>query len=274
MTAGTAPATELTFGAYASDKPSDMVIQLRPILTAIERELSVTMKQPTAIRLKVVNGYEDGTDLIVQGEVDIMRLGAASYVKAKRENPKLSILAMESMRGKNEFYGIVAVHRDSDIKTLQDLRGRTFAFGAETSTLGRYVPQYQLAKSGIFARDLSRFEYLGRHDAVGAAVGAGLFDAGALEETMFAKLVARGTPIRELSRFPNATKPWVARAGLDNAVVTGLRAALLRVKDSEALASLRFDGFMPGVDSDFEATRQAVAENELFFSKASSPSAR
>ena len=35
-----------------------------------------------------------------------------------------------------------------------------------------------LMRAGIYAKDLKRFEYLGRHDKVGMAVGAQLFDAG------------------------------------------------------------------------------------------------
>ena len=173
--------------------------------------------------------------------------------------------SMESIRGKKQFDGVIAVHNDSPIKTLEDLRGHSIAFGAETSTLGRYAAQYELAIKQIFARDFSRFEYLGRHDVGAAAVGAGLFDAGALEETTFTKMIGSGTPIRALYRYPNATKPWIARAGLDEIVLANLRATLLFIKDQDALSALRFDGFLAGFDSDFNETRRAIAENDLFF---------
>ena len=255
----------LTFGAYASDKPSDMVVQLRPTLNAIEAQLTALLEKPVKIRLNIRAGYDDATDMIVRGEVDIMRLGAASYVSAKAENTGISIIAMESIRGKKKFDGVIVVHKNSAIKTLEDLRGRSFAFGAETSTQGRYAPQLELAQKHIHAKDFSRYEYLGRHDAVAAAVGVGLFDAGALEETMFNKMAGSGTPVRELHRYSDATKAWVVRAGFDRTLLANLRAAVLFIKDKDALSALRFEGFLAGMDADYNDTRRAISENNLFF---------
>lgn len=255
----------LTFGAYASDKPSDMVLQLRPLLNAIEAQLSTLLEKSVKIRLNIRAGYEDATDMIVRGEVDMMRLGAASYVSAKAENASIGIIAMESIRGKKKFDGVIVVHQNSPIKTLEDLRGRSFAFGAETSTQGRFAPQLELALKRIYAKDFSRYEYLGRHDAVAAAVGAGLFDAGALEETMFNKMAGSGTPIRELHRYSDATKAWVVRADFDRVMLANLRAAVLFIKDKDALSALRFEGFLAGLDADYNDTRRAISENKMFF---------
>lgn len=254
----------LVFGAYNSDKPSAMVAQLRPTLDLLAKTASEEMGEPVHIRLQITRGYEDGVDMIVNGTVEIMRLGAASYVAAKEQNSGIGILAVEKIRGEKEFKGIIAVHQDSPLRRMADLKGRRFAFGAKDSTIGRYLSQLELMQAGVFARDFARFEYLGRHDAVGAAVGAGLFDAGALEETMFEKMVSEGTPIRVLHSFPNVTKAWVARPGMDPRVSAGLTRALLRIDDPNALRALRFDGFLAGDDNDYAVTRRAIAENPRF----------
>lgn len=254
----------LVFGAYNSDKPSAMVEQLRPTLDLLAKTAAEEMGEPVHVRLQITRGYEDGVDMIVNGTVDIMRLGAASYVAAKEQDAGIGILAMEKIRGRKEFKGIIAVHRDSKFSRMGELKGRSFAFGAKDSTIGRYLSQLELMQSGVFARDLARFEYLGRHDAVGAAVGAGLFDAGALEETMFDKMVSEGTPIRALHSFPNVTKAWVVRPGMDPRVGAGLTRALLRIDDPNALRALRFDGFLAGNDSDYAVTRKAIGENSKF----------
>lgn len=254
----------LVFGAYNSDKPSAMVAQLRPTLDLLAKTASEEMGEPVYIRLQITRGYEDGVDMIVNGTVEIMRLGAASYVVAKEQNSGIGILAVEKIRGKKEFKGIIAVHRDSPLRRMEDLKRRSFAFGAKDSTIGRYLSQLELMQAGVFARDFARFEYLGRHDAVGAAVGAGLFDAGAIEETMFEKMVSEGTPIRVLHSFPNVTKAWVARPDMDPRVSAGLTRALLRIDDPNALRALRFDGFLAGDDNDYAVTRRAIAENPRF----------
>ena len=255
----------LTFGVYTSDKPTAMVLQLRPTLDLIEQNMEQTLGEPVEIKLKVVRGYAAGAELILSGGADVMRLGPASYVQVKAEEPGIQLLAMEKKHGTNSFTGVIAVRENSDITDISELRGRTFAFGSKRSTLGRYFAQLELVRAGIHATDLQSFEYLGRHDKVGRAVGAGLFDAGALEETMFKKLQAQGEPIRAIHTMRNATKAWAARAGLEPRVKTAIRQALLDLNDAEAFAALRFEGFLPGDESDYERTRDAINRNAEFF---------
>lgn len=255
----------LVFGTYSSDKPSAMVAQLRPSLDDIARSMEEILGEEVEISMKVVRSYDDGVALIVEGQVDFMRLGPASYVRAKDDNPGIAVLVMENKRGAKQFNGVIAVHKDSDITDVSQLAGRTFAFGSKRSTLGRYFSQLHLMRHGVLAKDLARYEYLGRHDKVGQAVGSGLFDAGALEGTTFAKLVKKGVPIRAVAKFSNSTRPWVARAGLNADIADALRQAMLELSDPEALKALRFDGFFSGDDGDYEKTRQAIRENHRFF---------
>lgn len=257
----------LIFGTYSSDKPTAMVAQLRPSLNEIARHMTGILGEEVEITMQVVRSYEAGVGQIVSGDVDFTRLGPASYVKAKQTNPGLDVLAMENKRGAKQFNGVICVREDSDITELSQLGGRSFAFGNERSTLGRFFAQLTLLRAGIRARDLERFEYLGRHDKVGRAVGSGLFDAGAVEETTFGKLVAKGVPIRAIATFSNSTRPWVSRAGLAPRVKQALRQALLRLSEPEALKALRFDGFLQGEDSDYDATREAIEENPQFFAQ-------
>lgn len=266
-TTGTVASAEvnLVFGTYSPDKPTAMVKQLRPSLNRISEIMGEILDEEVQIRLQVVRSYEDGVSLIVDNKVDFTRLGPASYVLAKKRNPDLSILAMEKKRGNKYFHGVICVAEDSEIVNVAELQGRSFAFGNSRSTLGRYFAQQILMDHGIRADDLKRYEYLGRHDKVGQAVGSGLYDAGALEETTFNKLVKKGVKIRAIAKVRNATRPWVARAALDPRIEEALRAALLRMKDEKALAALRFEGFLPGDDTEYEATRQAIESNPGFF---------
>jgi phosphonate transport system substrate-binding protein len=240
----------------------------RPSLNEIAKNASTVLGEPVEIRMHVVRSYEEGVELITSGRVDFARLGPVSYVIAKNANPGLSILATERKNGGKVFKGIIIVAKDSPIGDASQLRGKSFAFGNENSTIGRYLAQRFLIARGIRAADLSRYDYLGRHDKVGHAVGAGLFDAGSLKETTFNKLVAQGVPIRAIARFDSATKPWVVRANLPASIRNALQQALMMVEDGEAFKALRFDGFSHGRDSDYTAIRQAITENAKFFAGA------
>ncbi len=256
---------ELSFGAYTTDKPSSVVKQFRPVLDVLETNASTILGEPVRIRLKVAKSYEEGAAWLVEGKVDLARFGPASYIDVKERAPGISILAMESKKGKKSFLGLICVHAESPIRSLSDLKGQTFAFGDERSTIGRYLSQLYLAERGIKASDLARYEYLGRHDTVGMSVAAGKFTAGALKESTFKKLVANGQPLRELVRFPNVTKPWVARAGLPDRMRRALEQGLLGIKDANALKALGKDGFVEGRDSDYTRIRKAIRGNAAFF---------
>jgi len=256
---------KLTFGVYTSDKATTLVKKFRPAINALEQSMSTTLGQPVSIKMHIAKSYEEGISAIVRGSVDFSRLGPASYIEAKRANPDLVLLAMEATDGQKWFNGVICVADQSAIHSITDLKGKTFAFGNQRSTIGRYLAQYHLASHGIKARDLQSFDYLERHDQVGYAVATGRFDAGALKESTFRALVAKGQPLRAVASFKNVTKPWLARSGLPEPIRQALQQALLDLKDPAVLRTLKKDGFLPANDADFEIVRYAIQENAGFF---------
>jgi len=261
---GTAP-LELAFGTYTSDKPTTVVDQFRPLLDDLETRLSTKLERPVEIRMQVAPSYEQGIADLVDGRVDIARFGPASYVTAFEANPEIALLAMETRDGRKTFEGIVCVHRDAGIDSIEMLGGRRFAFGSERSTIGRYLAQELLADHGVHASQLESWEYLGRHDRVGAAVAAGQFDAGALKDTTFDRLVSVGEPLRQLAVVEVVTKPWLAREGLPTDVRDAATAALLEMDDESPLGALAFDGFVEGNNADYDPIRRAIAGSARFF---------
>jgi len=264
----------LAFGVYASDKPSAMVKQFRPILNVLQDDLSGLAGEPVRIRMQIAKTYEQGVIDLVAGKVDFARFGPASYIRAREADPRVEILAIESSKGKKTFNGVIAVARDSSIQAISELRGKSFAFGDERSTIGRYLSQLHLMRNNVRASDLKHFEYLGRHDAVGAAVGSGRFDAGALKESTFKRLIKKGINLRAIARFPNVTKPWIARGGLPAKTKAMLRRTLLALDDPKALKALTSDRLLEGSDEDYAGIREAILSNHLFFRKVGKESAQ
>lgn len=263
--ASAADKLRLNFGVYSSNKPSAMVKVFRPVLKELEHSMSLSLGREVDIRMQIAKDYDKGISDLVDGGVDFSYFGPASYVEAKRMNSDINIIAVEKRNNSKVSYGIIAVHQDSPITNISDLEGKSFAFGDEGSTIGRFLSQLELVQADILGVDLSRYEYLGRHDKVGTAVGAGAFDAGALNEKTFKKLLEAGEPIRELVRFPNVSKPWIARSGLDQEILTALRESLLSVEDSKVLSAMKIDGFLEGSDIDYAVIRRAMENNEAFF---------
>jgi phosphonate transport system substrate-binding protein len=262
----------LVFGAYTSEKPLTMVRQLRPSLNVIAARLAYLLGEKVEIKLEVTKTYVEGIALLTSGRADFMRLGPASYVGAMQTNPDLQLLAVENKKGNKEHSGVICVNSANNIADVSQLRGGSVAFGNSRSTLGRYFAQQLLMGEGIYARDLSQYDYLDRHDRVGQAVGSGLYDAGALSKSTFKKLVAKGVPIRALATFSSITKAWAAREGFDTRVYEALRTTLLDLDDPAALKALRIDGFLEAADADFQAVRDAIKVNPQFFTDKSTAS--
>jgi len=105
---------------------------------------------------------------------------------------------------------------------------------------------------------------------VGTAVAAGDFSAGALNESTFKKLVDAGEPLRVVAKFPNVTKPWIARSGLDPVIFEALQLSLLEIRNERALKGLKIHGFLKGGDKDYAVIRQAMDFNSQFFEESHS----
>ncbi|MDH5409201.1 MAG: phosphate/phosphite/phosphonate ABC transporter substrate-binding protein [Gammaproteobacteria bacterium] len=257
----------LSFGLYTSDKPTTLVKKFRPILNELEKDLSHRMNTKVSIKLSIARSYEQGINALAEGKVDFSRFGPASYILAREKNPDISLLAMEVKNGHKHFKGAICVHKDSKTNKISELKNKRFAFGDERSTIGRYLSQQYLYERGIKSKDLTLYDYLGRHDKVGYAVAQGKFDAGALKESTLKKLIKKGLPLRAIARFDNVSKPWVARKGLEPEVRAALKKALLGLNDKDVLKAIKKDGFAETNYQDYERVSQAIKLNKKFFSE-------
>ena len=254
----------LVFGTYAADKPSTTVMKFKPFLSLLSQEMTAALGEQVNIKMKISKEYGESITHLVDGKVDFTRFGPASYIIAQQKNSGIEIVAVESNKGKKIFKGVIAVHKDSDIQTLSELSGLSFAFGDKMSTIGRYLSQSHLINAGITSKQLSGYEYLGRHDRVGSAVGEGRYAAGALKESTFQKLVKSGVPIRKLFEFDNVTKPWIASSEMDPTVLAAMRKVMLNLADTKALANIAKNGFLAGDDSDYDFIRKAMKHSSSF----------
>ncbi len=254
----------LVFGTYAADKPTETVKKYKPFLTYLAQGMTQELGEPVKIKMKIAKEYGDAIDHLADGVVDFARFGPASYVTVNARNESVEIVAMETKKGGKRFNGVIAVHADSPFQSIADLKNHSFAFGDELSTIGRYLSQSLLMDAGISSQDLTHFEYLGRHDRVGAAVGAAKFDAGALKESTFKKQVAAGVQIRALQKFDNVTKPWLAASDMDPVVLAAMRKVMLETTDPAALSSISKSGFVEGFDADYDFVRSAMTQSADF----------
>lgn len=246
----------LVMGVYSHIRPTEIIKKFQ-LLTGFINQALEAKGVDYQVTLKIYPTYESAIDSLVAGDVDIARFGPVSYVMAKQQNPGLQLIAMESNHGSKLFNGVIAVAKQSEITDVSQLKGKRIAFGARRSTTGRFLSQTQLVEVGLNKDDFAEISYLGRHDKVAFAVGAGSYDAGAMNENTFNKY-ASSKGLRKLIEFPCVTKPWIARQGLDRALVSVLQEILLQLSDESVLRPIKRTGFVLSQDSDYDLIRQGM----------------
>ncbi len=257
---------KLKFGLYGSERRSSLDEQFNPILTELENRLSSSMGKKVEIERVFFKHYQQGLDAIVNGDVDFTRTGPATYALAKQRNNELSIIAVESKKGKKTFEGVIVARKNSDITEISDIKNRSFAFGNENSTIGRYLSQLHLLDAGITIDDLDNYDYLGQHDKVAVAVLRNQFDAGAFKIGILKdKYIA--DRVKVITKIDTPTHPWTAREGLAKETINQIKEALLGITDKSVLKGLKRDGFLAGGDIDYATMREAIERNPLFLNE-------
>ena len=256
---------DLNFGIYASERRNWLDADNVPILRHMKDQLKTQFQHDVKINTVFFPAYKDAVNALINKEVDVARLGAASYIEVKRRSPEVSIIALESNKGKPYHEGVFGVLKDSPIKNLKDLKGKSIAFGNKSSTIGRYVSQKFLLDNGITEADFKSYEYMGRHDNVAIAIIRKVHSVGAFKSSIL-KDENLNKRIRIIARFNAPAQAWVAREGIDIAILDELKKILISVP-KEAITIKDRDAFIEGDDTNFEYLRDSIENNNLFFTK-------
>jgi len=187
-----------------------------------------------------VTDYAASAEGLIDNKLDLGWFGGFTFVQAKiRSNNKVIPLVQ---REEDEKFKSVFITASKAIQSLQDLKGKTFAFGAESSTSGHLMPRHYLLAANINPdTDMKRIAFSGAHDATVAAVAGGKVDAGALNMSVWDKLVAAGKVDPNAVRVFHTTPGyydynWTVRADMDPALRQKLTDAFLALNPNDRQA--------------------------------------
>jgi phosphonate transport system substrate-binding protein len=222
------------------------------------------------VRVTVASDYAAVIEALRNRTADLAFVHPVGYVLASRE-AKARIVARNVWHGKSTFTSRIYVRRDSGLKTLEDLRGKTIAFVDPSSSSGYTYPMVLLMQRGLVKdRDPKTFfrevAFAGSHDAAMRALLNGHVDAIASFD-MAREQYLSDPAEREKIVFVAETPPIpeagiAARDGMDPAAVARVRAALLQMRGPAYASLLKrmydIDGFEPADDRDYDSVRAAV----------------
>jgi phosphonate transport system substrate-binding protein len=242
------PQGTLKVSAIPDEAPTELQRKFAPLGQYLEQRTGMT------VQFIPVSDYAAVVQSLATGRIDLAWLGGFTYVQAKDVTHGAVIPLVQ--RQEDEQFTSKFVTTDPTIRSLADLRGKTFAFGSPASTSGHLMPRYYLLQAGIDpARDLRNVAYSGAHDATAAFVESGKADAGVLNASVWDKLVEQKKIDPNKVRVFATTPPyhdynWTVRGGLPPDLVRKLTDAFLGLdarnpQHAQILSLQRASRFIP-----------------------------
>ncbi|PSS58091.1 putative selenate ABC transporter substrate-binding protein [Pseudomonas sp. BBP2017] len=218
-------ADTLKVSAIPDEAPTELLRKFKPLGQYLEQRLGMK------VEFVPVADYPAVVEALATDRLDMAWLGGFTFVQVHLKSPTATPLVQREQDAKFTSKFITA---NPEVKSLADLKGKTFAFGSISSTSGSLMPRYFMLKDDKIKPEsyFSRVAYSGAHDATAAWVQAGKVDAGVLNASVWDKLVASGkVDTSKVKVF--ATTPsyydynWTVRGSLDPALKEKIKQAFL-----------------------------------------------
>lgn len=198
------------------------------------------------------------------GRIDMGYYGPLPYVMA-RTRANIEPVAVLVADGAPTYLGCIIASKAGGVKTLADVRGKTFGFTDPASTSGHLLSRTMMLNLGMVAGKDYQYQFLGGHDALVLAVQNNRVQAGATTCPLLDSFIKRGTvdatKIDIISRTaPIPNYPWAVRSDLSPALKDKLKKALLNLNDPKILAVFRGERFEAIDDRAFDQLREAATK--------------
>ena len=240
--------TTLKVSAIPDENPTELQRKFAPLGKYLEAKTGLK------VEFIPVTDYAATVEGLAAGKIDMVWYGGFTFVQAYLRSNKTAIPLVQ--RVEDAEFKSVFITTNPDIKTLADLKDKTFTFGSASSTSGHLMPRSFMLQAGIDPdKTLKRVAFSGAHDATALQVAGGKVDAGALNISVWEKMLAEKKIDTTQVRVFYTTPPyfdynWTVRGDLDPALINKLRQAFLDLdpknpEQAEILKLQRAAKFIP-----------------------------
>ncbi len=214
------------------------------------------------IRLTIMSRYGEVVKRFKSRQLDGAFLSSFTAALGIKEFQLEPVASPVNLAGKSTSRGYIFVRRDSGIKTVKDMRGKSFVFVDPATTEGYLFPMAFLRRHGVKDQEkfFSRCWFSGSHASALFAVLDGRADIGAAKDTVFNKQITNDPSIKSELRII-AESPPVPEVTLclRDDIPAGLRRRILSVllnmentaRGRQVLKKFAALRFIKANDSDF-----------------------
>lgn len=141
--------------------------------------------------LRFARSYDEIRSMIETGGVDFAYVCGATFVELDQSSAA-GILAVPLSHGKAEYYSLMIVRKEGEIKKLADLKNKIFAFSDPKSNSGTIVPAYNIIMEGYCPKNFfKRMVFTYDHGESIRAVLEGFADAASVDSLVYESFALR-----------------------------------------------------------------------------------
>jgi phosphonate transport system substrate-binding protein len=251
----------LRVSAIPDEAPTELQRKFKPLGDYLSKATGLK------VEFTPVTDYAASVEGLINKKIDMVWFGGFTFVQAKVRSKGMVTPLVQ--RAEDEKFRSVFITASKEISKLEDLKGKTFSFGSESSTSGHLMPRSFLLGANINPdTDLKRIAFSGAHDATVAAVAGGKVDAGALNISVWEKLVNEKKVDPAVVRVFYTTPGfydynWSVRSDMTPALQKKLTDAFLALDKStpegkEILELQRASKFIPTKAENYKAIETAA----------------
>ena len=210
--------------------------------------------------------YTEMDAMLEKGAVNVAFICSGPYIK-DHEKFGAELLVAPQSYGRPFYNAYIIANKDSNVKGLENLRGKKFAFTDPKSNTGKIVPEYMVVKK--FKEKPEKFFseviYTRSHDKSIEAVAKKLVDGASVDSLIYDYTVKKNPVYTQLTKIIEKSPsygipPVVVNKNVDPKLKAALRDAFLNMnkdpRGREILAGIMVDKFIVPKDSDYNSVRE------------------
>ncbi|MEB3280529.1 MAG: PhnD/SsuA/transferrin family substrate-binding protein [Lyngbya sp.] len=224
----------------------------------------------TKIDFFPVESYTAAAVALQSNQVDLLLTGPSEYVVIHARTDAVPLIGI----ARQDYYSIIVVPENSEIRSLNQLQGKTISLKKPGSTSGHLGPTKLLLDAGLKPNENYQVRMLGSSEGM-QALAEGQVDAWGGSKTDYESYKVSGKRFREIEKSsPLPDDLFVVSDLLTGEVVTDYKKQIIENQDKLIQALVRgeetqkYKGsrFVPVTDADYDVIRdvyEAIGEGDL-----------
>lgn len=253
------PSPSLRIAIAAVISPKETFVLYKDLLNHISAKLG------RHVQLVQRETYSEVNHLVRDQELELAFVCSGAYIDG-HDQFGMELLAAPVAYGQPVYHSLIIVPATSSARSLEELRGKNFAFTDPLSNTGKLAPTFMLAQlhetpESFFAK----FIFTNSHDRSIEMVAGNMVDGAAVDSLIWEYLNDKNPALTSRTRIITKSEPFgippvVVPKGLDPELKERLRQVFLNLHKEEAgrqiLAKLKIDRFVVLADSQYDSIRR------------------